>query len=211
MMFFKSNKSDSSNLVSKGFTLIELMVTIGIFVFMTAVVMAKYNSFYSGTIFKNLAYDVALTIRQAQTYGISVKVTTKNSISDFNAAYGVHFQIDTTADSKKFRLSSFVRSLTTPYPFVENEIEKSYNIKNGASFSGLDLSSNGTDYNTPKNFVSVVFQRPNPEAVICAKAASVDTFDCTTFKSVRITLKASDGATRYIYVNNAGQIRIDNS
>jgi len=210
MMFFKSNKNDSSNLVSKGFTLIELMVTIGIFVFMTAVVMAKYNNFYSGTIFKNLAYDVALTIRQAQSYGISVKVdpdTTTPSNSNFNAAYGVHFQKDPPENSKKFRLSSFVRGT-----FAEDETEKSYNVKNGASFAEFSVSSDGgSSFNDRMKFVNIIFQRPNPEAVICAKENEGEAFVCT-YNLLRIKLLAGDGNTsRYIYVNNAGQIRIDNS
>lgn len=51
---------------------------------MTALVMARYNDFYSGTLFKNLAYDIAITIREAQSYGISVKYN--ESDSSFNKA-----------------------------------------------------------------------------------------------------------------------------
>jgi prepilin-type N-terminal cleavage/methylation domain-containing protein len=57
----------------KGFTIIELVVSVAIFAFMTAFLVARYGTFNQGVLLTNLAYDVALTIRNAQSYGLNVK------------------------------------------------------------------------------------------------------------------------------------------
>src|ERR1035437_8782416 len=75
--------------ISAGFTLVELMVTVGIFLFMTALVVAKYGSFNDGTLLTSMSYDVALTLRSAQSYGLNVQ--SYNSQNLFNYPYGIHF------------------------------------------------------------------------------------------------------------------------
>ena len=57
----------------RGFTLIELMVTLAIFTIMTSVIMANYPGFNNKIALEVLAQDIALSIRQAQVYGISVR------------------------------------------------------------------------------------------------------------------------------------------
>ena len=76
---------------NRGFTVVELIVTVTIFVFMTALIIVRYGAYNQGTMMTNLAYDVALAVRTAQTYGVSVKVSSPTG-QDFSAAYGVEFQ-----------------------------------------------------------------------------------------------------------------------
>ncbi|MDE2188747.1 MAG: type II secretion system protein, partial [Patescibacteria group bacterium] len=93
-------KGKGKNMVSKfsisaGFTLIELMVTVGIFVFMTALLVARYGSFNNGEILTSMAYDVALALRNAQAYGLNVQGY--NNSNSFNYPYGIDF--DTTSSN----------------------------------------------------------------------------------------------------------------
>jgi prepilin-type N-terminal cleavage/methylation domain-containing protein len=183
---------------TRGFTLVELMVTVGIFVFMTALLMAKYNDFYSGIIFKNMAYDIAITIRQAQSYGISVKVDTLDSNS-FNKAYGVHFSSTYPA---KFSLHSYYKNGDI---YTKDSLEKSYNLKFGAIINRRGVGD-GPIYYGMKS-LDIVFQRPNPEAIICGLPDSdIDEMRCT-YKYARIELKMGDN-TRLILVNNVGLVSI---
>jgi len=94
----------------RGFTLIELLVTIAIFVFMTALLVARYNAFNQGTLLSDQAYTVALAVRTAQSYGIGVKNSDTSGGKNFGSAYGLHF--DTVADATKFGLYPF--SVATP-------------------------------------------------------------------------------------------------
>lgn len=192
---YKAHKSLSSRL--SGFTLIELIVTISIFVFMTALVLSRYNDYYSGTIFKNLAYDIAITIREAQSYGISVKVRTDN----FSKAYGVYFP--GSSGPQNFALTSYdINSYTSGVS------ERDYILKHGAVFSQLLVSVDDATY-TSANELAIIFQRPNPEAIICAKVG-VEAQNCTGYKYAKIVLKAVNDSTITVKVNTTGQISIEN-
>ncbi len=68
MFFIKTNKKIQT---SKAFTVVELIVVIGIFVLMTTITSFKYNKFIKQSQISELAHDIALTIRQMQVYGIS--------------------------------------------------------------------------------------------------------------------------------------------
>lgn len=186
------------NPLAKGFTLIELMVTVGIFVMMTALVLSKYNAFYSGTVFTNMAYDVALTIRQAQSYGVSVKADTASN--SFNSRYGVRFDSPT-----KFELVSYDPnkggSLQNP------NIESYYSLKQGAKFKNIyfkaDHSGVSISNLSSTLYGSVVFQRPNPEPVVCYN------LDCASYSYFEIVMQSGDGSTNHtIIVNSVGQISV---
>jgi prepilin-type N-terminal cleavage/methylation domain-containing protein len=96
MFFPKKNyiKAYPTESYRRGFTLVELLVTISIFVILTGVVLFSQSKFDSTILLTNLAYDTALTIRQAQTYGVNVKESFNPFVvgggSAFNS-YGVYF------------------------------------------------------------------------------------------------------------------------
>src|SRR3989344_5480115 len=86
----------SSQLVAgeRGFTLVELMVVTGIFVVITSLILANNTRFGGAVLLENLAYDIALSVRRAQVYGIAVR---RFGEDDFSAGYGVNFTIGTPA------------------------------------------------------------------------------------------------------------------
>ncbi len=57
----------------RGFSLIELIVVTGIFTVITAVVLANNAQFNNSVLLGNAAYDIALSVRQAQVYGLSTQ------------------------------------------------------------------------------------------------------------------------------------------
>ena len=90
---------------NRGFTLIELVITIAIFAAMTTYLLAKYGKFNQSLLLTNLAYDVALTIRTAQSFGLNVKAVTTNAeyvTPSFDFPYGAHF------DSRSTKNKSFI-------------------------------------------------------------------------------------------------------
>jgi hypothetical protein len=54
--------------------MIEMMVVIAIIAILTATVVGNYGSFRSATVATNMAYEVASTLRQAQLYGLGVRL-----------------------------------------------------------------------------------------------------------------------------------------
>ena len=184
---------------AKGFTLVELMVTIGIFVIMTALILARYNSFGTGTILTNMAYDIALTIRQAQTYGLSVK---SNEGAGFNAAYGVHFNSN-LSNFKNFIL--FTDANGDGIYGSGDDVIASYTLKQGAKISSMCVGSGSScDAENNAQNIDITFKRPDPKAIIC----TTDTNHCN-LAYAKITISSADGTSRRdIFVTKVGQISL---
>lgn len=201
MVNLLSNIKLSNRRSNGGFTLIELMITISIFVFMTALILAKYNSYYSGTLFNNIAYDIALSIRQAQNYGISVKINDDPNDKSFNRAYGVWFPGSGSSSSNNiFGIFKYDNTLN----WANSVVEKEYRLKHGATFKSFKVLYGGSDVAVDN--LEIIFQRPDPEAIINgAKDGTV----YQKVNSVTITLLAVDGVTtKEITVNSSGMISI---
>ncbi|MCX6787707.1 MAG: type II secretion system protein [Candidatus Kaiserbacteria bacterium] len=71
-----------------GFTLTELMVVLAIIVTITTVTLSSQSSFNKTIILANTAYDIALSLRSAETYGLAGRAV--NGVT--SAGYGLNFQ-----------------------------------------------------------------------------------------------------------------------
>lgn len=155
----------------RGFTLVELLVVISIFVVLTGVVLFNQQKFNSTILLTNLAYDTALTIRQAQNYGINVRGFSKDADTIFFRPYGVTF--DTYDFKKSFILHTDTGSDTdTNYRFggdrsvceVGSGCLSRYNITRGNQISKMCRNVTG-DCDVVYT-VDIIFKRPNPDAEI---------------------------------------------
>jgi prepilin-type N-terminal cleavage/methylation domain-containing protein len=86
---------------SRGVTLVELLVVLGIIGVLTSVVITSRGSFNKTILLTNTAFDIALTIRSAETFGLGSRATI-GSIA--NAGYGVHFTATPTTPGTSFTL-----------------------------------------------------------------------------------------------------------
>ena len=177
----------------KGFTLVELMVTTSIFVFITALMIVKYGSFNQGTLLTNLAYDVALTIRTAQTYGLSVQ--RKDSNLEFKYAYGVNFDTNTLYNKQ---IILFIDSVIDGNYSNSTELVSTYNIKRGAKIAGFCTVTCSVPNTT--GYVNISFLRPNPDAVIHVNGST------NNESYLKIFVQATDGSMRSVTVRQTGQI-----
>ncbi len=172
----------------RGFTLIELLLTISLFIFMTSIVLAKYRSFSINSVFANAVEGVVLSLREAQVYGAGTKGV---GVSSFNVPYGVYFvanssQIIVFADSNSNGLYSLTDTL------IET-IRWQSNIR--ISFSGITC-----DTTNSISYLGVTFSRPNPDAIITRG-------DLTKCVTATITITDSNtNRTALVSINNAGQI-----
>lgn len=85
-----------------GFTLVELLICVAIFVVITSVAVWNNNAFNSSILLTDLAYEVALSVRQAQVYGITVKAPAAcsgGSQCNFSSGYGVDFNTSGTLNT----------------------------------------------------------------------------------------------------------------
>lgn len=200
---------------SRGFSLVELLVVLSIFSLITSVVLVQGSRFDSSILLTNLAYETALTIREAQVYGISVRGETGASGLAFQHAYGVYFGgddksivsfIDRT-DNRKYDLGTGVCRE------VGSECLDILKINRGnrvAKFCAISAGSSSTTYCTDDSNssshlddLSITFKRPNPDAVIKNSADIL-------FKSASIVLSSADGLSqRTLNIEATGQISIE--
>lgn len=161
----------------KGFTLVELMVTVSVMMIMTSIVFFNYNRFNESTLLSSFAYDMSLTIRQAQVYGVATRqgsgsqsdpVTVDSAaLNNFKSAYGVHFDKATTAD---FPLKLFADSPIGDgvYNLADDGVPlQSYSFQRGIKISNLCLTlTDGGAENCTYTKLDITFRRPDPEAII---------------------------------------------
>jgi len=82
----------SSLRASRGFTFIELIVVVAIMTLISTVVLFRQAKFSSDILITDMAYQIALAIRQAEVYGISSKgADTESEQNSFKSGYGVLF------------------------------------------------------------------------------------------------------------------------
>jgi prepilin-type N-terminal cleavage/methylation domain-containing protein len=209
------------NAIRAGFTLIELMVTISIFVAMTVLLVAKYGSFNDGSLLSSLAYDVALSIRDAQTYGVNVQGYDSQNL--FQYPYGIHFssvpgtngEIILFADSYSSNTDGSPDHLCTdgatgvcaPNQTTGDSIVTSYAMARSGTVKSLCVGTGPSDCNSADILaVDITFKRPNPNAIITANEDSSQTY---AYAEITVTNQGGT-ATRTIVVRETGEIAVQN-
>lgn len=197
---------------NKGFTLVELLVTLSLFVVLTTIMLFSQSKFNGSILLTNLAHDVALTVRQAQTFGVNVRenVNETDYEKKFKRPYGVHFETLTDSDKRKFTLfadSGGGSGGNGKYDGGDTDVNK-YSIKRGNYISdikiiNLDTSCTSADGGCSVNKLDITFLRPDPDA----------RFESSPTKSgiteAKIIISSADGSnSRNVLVNSTGQISI---
>ncbi len=94
-MFYKKTQKNFLKLRSRGFTLYELLISIAIVSIIAGIVLYNHKRFETDVEITNVAYRLALEVRQAQVYSVSVRPFggTPNQ-PNFQVLYGLHFNKD---------------------------------------------------------------------------------------------------------------------
>lgn len=180
---------------SRGFTLIEMVVVSAIIVVLTSVLLMKNSAFGGVIILRSLAYDVALSIREAQRYGISVR---QSGSGVFSNAYGVEVR---SASASNYLL--YVDRDANGYYGGSGELITQYSLKQGYHIADLCYipASGGAEVCGAQK-IDITFKRPEPDAFIRVNDQSVIN------QQARILLAAPNGATASILVEATGQISV---
>lgn len=178
----------------------------GIIIVVTSVVLVNNNRFGGVVQLENLAYDVALSVRQAQVYGISVQ---RYGTDDFSSGYGMHFDINDPQHYEFFADVDRDGFFDSP---GENVSPSPYTIRNGFVISGL-CAPEGADAATcvgatPASQIDVVFKRPEADAWISAGGVGCVYGAGTCAESARIVLLSPRGDVMSVIVGANGQISV---
>ena len=196
----------------RGFTIIELLIVLAIIATITAVALSSQSSFNKTLILANTAYDIALTIRSAESFGLGSRAI--GSVA--SPGYGIHFQKGVTdsfiffADTSPAINSSCTRPDRKPgdqlYSSADARVQ-TYKLGNGMSISDFCVSGAGSVSCASSNgaglsSLDIVFARPNPDAFIRADGSSF-----TSYTSACLKISSKNGeASRFISVAASGEI-----
>lgn len=139
-----------------GFTLIEMLIVLAIIGLITASMMYQYGKFDSQLLLRNLAYEIALEIRQAQALAISVR---GGSTPGFSDGYGVYFDPTPGTSYTVFRDTASAGR----YTGLDERIA-TFTI--GRNNRILDLCiSNGANEVCGQTRLDITFERPESDAL----------------------------------------------
>lgn len=199
----------TATLVRKGFSIIELMIAVSIFIILTSVAFYGYADFNNDMVMTNQAYELSLHVRQAQVYGIAVRGGSGAVGSEFTASYGVAANVGSpvvtifrdanddglydpsSADEPALELLTFARGV---------EVCRICAITTGTDVEGG--CSNAYDD------ISISFKRPDPDARVAINDVPFD--DGPLYALTRIAIQAPNGRERYVDVTVTGQVSVRN-
>jgi len=187
---------------NKGFTLIEMLISVGIFTVMSGIILANYPEFRSRSALDNLTAQIAIVFREAQVYGISVR---EEGAANFSTGYGVH--VDITGENKKQLIIFADRNNDTIFDKNRDSVLETFNLTGGETISELCAPScvGGTGIRPMyPNSLTAVFVRPNPDAYF-----AINEIRNPSMSSISLKVSNRSGSySRYVEVYTTGQISV---
>lgn len=189
-----------------GFTIIEMLISLAIFISLSTYFIINYNSVNSRITLDMQAHEVALWIREAQAYAMGIRPLG----AIFTPTYGVYFDAD-SANSGTFIM--YVDRFDSAFNL--GVFDKRYNprllpcgdpnsecIKQVPLPRKMTISSLVFDGVTPATKLDISFTRPNVDARIQDTAG-------TTYNRGDISIASPRGDIRKVVVIDSGQIVVE--
>lgn len=166
---------------------------------------AKFNS---ATLMRSLTYSVALSVRQAQVYGTSVKEFS----GTFAPGYGVHIPASGASANTYYLFADIVPATLGDGKYTDStEALPVFTLGKGYVIGGLCAVAKGASTCTPVNYLTIFFRRPNPDACISTDSApgACAPEAAAVYSSAYIQLLSTgNNDTRRVKVSDTGQISV---
>lgn len=179
------------------------MVVITIFVIMTVVVLANLPAFQAKTSLDLIAQEVAITIRQAQVFGVSTRTFAGSQVG---VSHGIfveknppHLILFADADASG---TDGTYDSGSGCGSDDTECRERFDFR-GVTIERLELWGGASILDNDASSLQIMFQRPDVEAVFTPESVGSD-----SVSSVKIILKSlrQPDATREVVVWNTGHI-----
>ena len=200
---------------ARAFTLVELIVVSAIIRMITTFILFQQNKFNSATLLRSLAYSTALSIRQAQVYGTSVRGITQGDSTVFGSGYGVSFS---AGDLNHYFIFSDATPGNGQYISTEDTALPTFTIGRGTGadykIKNICVLNSGvlncsSDTSPAIDSLVVYFRRPNPDACFAAgpsNAGACAVGATQVYTAAYITLvSVGNQDTRSVKISTTGQ------
>lgn len=198
-MHFKS-KSESKKTHTRGFSLLEVLITSAIIGIVTAIVVVRYGAFNSSVLLKNHAYEIALAIREAQVFSVSVR----GDENEFRDKYGVYVDMSSGAAQE---LTVFLDTSSNGWYDGGDRIIETLVIDSRFEVTDVCVTVSGTPNCAGTgdiDDVSISFGRPVFDPKFYATGVVSPISDVT----ITLTPVSDDTISRTIKVTSTGQISV---
>lgn len=205
----------SSSNLSRGFSLVELLVVIAIMIVITSMVITNQSSFNRTIVLTSTAYDVALSLRSAEGFGLGARA----SEGVVNTGYGIHFPAVPTSSYSLFADANLPDGRCHAIPsggasspdaqygncvYDAGEKISEYALGNGITISGLCVyHADSPNCHEVAGSLDIVFARPDANTFISTGGIYSAT---PVIRSACITLTSPQGGERYVSVTMSGMI-----
>ncbi len=193
----------------KGFTLIELVVVASIMGVIMLLVTFNSRRFNDDLALQTAASEVSLAMRQAQTFGVSIRQSATGS-TDFSKPYGIAFDLQNATNFFIYSDTDNDRVYDggTTCSGADECREKSL-LRNGVSLRRVCaeyMNSTLTCFSGAARYMTLTYVRPNPEPVIKVFNSS-GTEIVGPWKTAYVELVSSNGTRIYVLTDYlSGQI-----
>jgi len=164
----------------KSFTLVELLVTTGIILLISALIFPNYRAGEEELSLQRSAQKVAQDLRRVEELALSAKAY-PNAPSTFKGGYGINFQINSTS-------YTLFADLDDQKDFDSGEEIEISDLEEKVKITGLSA--------TPLN---VVFLSPDPEVFISGGSEA----------QITLSFETNPTKTKIIKVNQVGLINVE--
>ncbi len=195
------------------------MVVLAIVGVLAVMVIVNQNTFNKVFIFTNTVYDIGLTIRSAENYGLSSRAL--NALT-FNTSYGIHFDdqhatsfilfADTTGGSVCPTPALNCSSGDGVYTEGQDVVMETYKIGNGIQITDFcggvvgNVKCKSSEQDSKRlTALDMVFTRPYSQTVTKAKNAQGS---ISTESPACVAFRAQSGDLQYLTINASGLIKV---
>jgi type II secretory pathway pseudopilin PulG len=194
---------------TRGFGLVELMVSISIMMILTTIIIVRQSSFNGAVLLRSQAYEIAFTLRRAQLLAVSGNNRGVADVTTSIQQYGVYFDTDAPNTYILFHdLNANGQWDGAPIDAqvgAPGTIDKRFEIRAISDGNGVDIAGGGvhTGY-------SVTFIRPNFDAKFQNTiGSSYDSFNAVYIYLAQVNKVGDEpGTVRRVEISKTGQISV---
>ena len=179
-----------------GFSLLEVIISLAIIVIIVSILLVQYEAFNSEVLLRSQAYEMALSIREAQVQAVSVL----GARADFRQEHGIYI---TRATPDRYQF--FVDSDTADPVVYDAGEEVGAPLYLDARYQISRICINNNNCGTEVSELTVYFDRPDFDAYFTTR----DYSGSITNAEIHITpVLGASASERVVAISSTGQITV---